>query len=100
MKIILTTCGEKDSEGLTRRLLEEKLCACISITNAKSLYWWKGKIEKGNEALLIIKTKDELADKLMERIKQIHSYENPEIIVLSPEKSAEKYLKWIDDVTK
>lgn len=100
MKIILTTCSEKDSEGLAQKLLEEKLCACISITNAKSLYWWKWKIEKGNEALLIIKTKDELADKLMERIKQIHSYENPEIIVLNVEKAAEKYLQWVEEVTK
>lgn len=99
MKIILTTCGEKDSEDLARKLLEEKLCACISITNAKSLYWWGEKIEKGNEALLIIKTKDEFADKLMKRIKEIHSYENPEIIVLNVEKTAEKYLKWVDEVT-
>ncbi|MFZ3077199.1 MAG: divalent-cation tolerance protein CutA [Candidatus Aenigmatarchaeota archaeon] len=100
MKIILTTCPEKESEILAQKLLEEKLCACISITNAKSLYWWKGKIEKGNEVLLIIKTKDDLADKLMKRIKEIHSYENPEIIVLNVEKAAEKYLKWIDEVTK
>jgi len=100
MKIILTTCNEKDSEILARKMLEEKLCACISITNVKSLYWWKGKINSGKENLLIIKTKDEIADKLMERIKEIHSYENPEIIVLNAENVAEKYLKWIDEVTK
>ncbi len=100
MKIVLTTCNEKDSESLAQKLLEDKLCACISITNIKSFYWWEGKIEKGTEALLIIKTKDELAGKLMERVKQIHSYENPEIIVLNVEKTAEKYLKWIVDVTK
>lgn len=100
MKIILTTCSEKESESLAKQLLEAKLCACISITNIKSLYWWKGKIEKGNEALMIIKTKDELADKLMEKIKESHSYENPEIIVLNAEKITEKYLKWIDEVTK
>lgn len=100
MKIILTTCPEKESESLSQKLLEEKLCACISITNVKSLYWWKGKIEKGNEMLLIIKTKDELADKLMERIKEIHSYENPEIIVLNAEKTSEKYLNWLEEVTK
>ncbi len=81
-------------------LLEKKLCACVSITNVKSFYWWEGKIEKGNEALLLIKTRDELAGKLMERIKEIHSYENPEIIVLNVEKAADKYLKWIDDVTR
>lgn len=99
MKIILTTCFEKESENMAKKLLEEKLCSCISITNAKSLYWWERKIEKGNEALLIIKTKDNLADELMEKIKQVHSYENPEIIVLNIEKAAEKYLKWINEVT-
>ncbi len=100
MKIVLTTCSEKDSENLAKQLLEAKFCACISITNTKSLYWWEGKIEKGNEALLIIKTKDNLVVELMKKIKQIHSYENPEIIILSVEKADEKYLKWIDDITK
>jgi len=100
MKIILTTCNEKDSENMAKQLLEEKICACISITDVKSLYWWKGKIEKGNEALLMIKTKDDLVDELTDKIKQIHSYENPEIIVLNAEKVAEKYLKWIGEVTK
>ncbi len=100
MKIILTTCNEKESENMANKLLEQKLCACISITNAKSLYWWKGKIEKENEALLVIKTKDELADELLETIKRIHSYENPEIIVLNVEKIAEKYAEWVDEVTK
>ncbi len=100
MRIVLTTCSEKESETLVRKLLEERLCACISITNAKSVYWWNGKIEKENEALLIIKTRDELADELIEKIRQIHSYDNPEIIVLNVEKAADKYLKWIGEVTK
>lgn len=100
MNIILTTCSEKESENLARKLLEESLCACISVTHVKSMYWWEGKIQKDNEVLLIIKTKERLIDELMEKIKQIHSYDNPEIIVLNVEKAAGKYLKWINDVTK
>lgn len=100
MKIVLSTCSKEEKERLAKTLLENKLCACISMIDIKSMYWWKNKIEDSEETLLIIKTKDELVDKLIQELKEIHSYETPEIVVLPVERANEKYLKWIEEVTK
>jgi len=99
MKLIFSTCAVKEANEMVKKLLKKKLCACVSITNVKSLYWWKNKIQNDKEALLIIKTSDKTANRLISHLKKIHSYENPEIIVLSA-KASEKYSEWIEEVTK
>ena len=57
--IILTTTGtKKDSEDISRTLLEERLVACSQIMPIQSMYWWKDKIRKKRECLCLFKTKD------------------------------------------
>ena len=100
MKFIMSTCPEKEVENLTGPLLEEKLVACVNVINGiSSRYWWKDKLEKDNESLLLMKTKTSLVDTLISRIKELHSYEVPEVIVLNIEKGNPDYLKWIEKVT-
>ncbi|MFH0924143.1 MAG: divalent-cation tolerance protein CutA [bacterium] len=101
MKLILSTCPENEVEKIANNLLEEKLIACVNVINGiSSRYWWKGKIEKETEALLLMKTKDSLIENLISRIKELHSYEVPEVVVLDIEKGNPDYLKWIEEVTK
>lgn len=100
LKIILTTVErEEDAEKLVSSLLGEKLAACISFFQVKSSYWWEGKIERAQEFLLIIKTADELVDRLIGYLAEIHPYEVPEIVVLPVEKVWGAYERWLRDVT-
>ncbi len=101
LSIILCACkNEREAKKIAEKLLESKLAACVSITKVKSLYWWKGRITKNNEAMMIIKTKKNLVRKIMSAIKRIHSYKTPEIIELDVEKTNKEYAKWLEDVTR
>jgi len=95
----VTVGSSEEARYIGRTLVEEKLAACVNIlNNINSIYIWKGKIENDIEHLLIIKTTEEKANNLIEKIKTIHSYENPECIGLKIEKGSDIYLNWIKEV--
>jgi periplasmic divalent cation tolerance protein len=80
--------------------VEEKLAACVNMFPIKSAYRWKGKIERANEVAMIIKTREELVGRVIERVKELHSYEVPAIVALGIENGLADFLKWIDESTK
>jgi periplasmic divalent cation tolerance protein len=95
-----TAEDEKEAESIAKALLGKKLAACCNIIpNVKSDFWWKGKLEKAEEVLLIIKTRKGLADEVIEEIKSVHSYEVPAIEFLDISKGNPDFLKWIEDET-
>ncbi len=96
--IIVSTCKEEDEEKIVSALLNENLAACINSWEVKSSYIWKGKVEKEKERILFIKTRRENYRKVEEKIKEIHSYEVPEIICIDVKEGYEKYFGWIDEV--
>ncbi|MGA1869521.1 MAG: divalent-cation tolerance protein CutA [bacterium] len=99
MKLVISSCPEKEAEGLASKLLEERLIACVNIINGvTSKYWWEGKIETDTESLLFMKTDDSLVNRLLERIKKIHSYNVPEIIAFDIKGGNPDYLNWIKSV--
>lgn len=63
-----------------------------------STYWWKNNIEVEKEHLLIIKTIESNSELIIQKISEIHSYENPECIRIPITKGSEKYLHWISSV--
>ena len=98
MLICLTTTDSKEkAEEIANSLLKERLVACISISRVSSLYWWKGKVEKADEFLLIIKTFEKKKEDLAKKIKEIHNYSTPEIVFLKSE-AEEPYLSWLNEV--
>ena len=100
MKLIMSTCPEKEAEGLAERLLGERVVACVNIINGiTSKYWWKGKIETDKESLLLMKTTPQLVEKVIGKIREMHSYEVPEIIEIDIGGGNPDYLKWIEEVT-
>lgn len=94
--VFITVDKKIFADKITNMLLNKKLCACINIIkNIKSFYWWKGKIEKSNEYLLIIKTKSVLIEKLIKEVKKVHPYTVPEIISYDIKKGNADYINWV-----
>lgn len=98
MKLLyVTTESAAQAEYLGKTLVERRLAACVNILpGMKSIYRWKDKIEEGQEAVLIIKTKNDLATACTEAVKELHSYENPCVLQLDVESGHGPYLSWID----
>jgi len=99
--VVFVTCKDKDEAmSIAEVLVTEKLAACANVIEpAVSIYMWKGKIERSIEAFMIIKTQIDAFPELVTRIKELHSYDVPEIIALPIMGGNPAYLKWIDEVT-
>ena len=97
----VTVPNLEEAKNISKQLVEERLVACVNIVrDIISTYRWEGNIEIDNEFLLIIKTTENMCEPLINRIQEIHSYSNPECIALKIEKGSNKYLNWINEVTK
>ena len=99
--IYITTSGEEEAIAIGELIVKERLAACSNIiSDMKSIYWWQGDLEKDNESILILKTLEENVDKIIDRVKEVHSYDNPCIIALPIFKAYEDYLNWIKEEIK
>jgi periplasmic divalent cation tolerance protein len=96
-RIVLTTLAdEQQASSFAEQLLERRLAACVNIVGPiRSIYRWKGKVERENEFLLIIKTTSEQASRFESAFKELHPYELPERVELSVEGGSDAYLAWI-----
>ncbi|MBI2851219.1 MAG: divalent-cation tolerance protein CutA [Chloroflexi bacterium] len=98
--VYVTTATEDEAHKIGRALVEERLAACANILPIKSIYRWQGKIEETGEAAMFLKTRSELVDEVINRVKQLHSYEVPCIVSFPIEKANPDYLKWIEESTE
>ncbi len=90
-----------EAEQAGRTLVERRLCACVNILPGMiSLYWWQGKIDRGEEVVMIIKTRASLAELVRAAVKQMHTYSTPAILVLPVESVDPDYHAWIVAETK
>ena len=94
--VFVTVSNLDEAQGISLALLKEKLAACVSVApGIISRYWWKGKIEKASESLLIIKTSRSKTAQLIRKVKKIHSYSVPEIIAFPIVGGNPDYLSWM-----
>tara|TARA_Y100000310_G_scaffold328561_1_gene396888 strand:- start:3120 stop:3431 length:312 start_codon:yes stop_codon:yes gene_type:complete len=101
MKTIYLTCkDESEAKDIGKVLVEEKLAACVNYFPIDSIFRWEGKIEEEKEFGMLIKTKTELIDEVIARIKELHSYDIPCIEVLSVEDGNSEFLDWVEKETK
>ena len=85
-----------EAEEAGRALVGERLCACVNILPGMvSYYWWQGAVERGEEAVMIVKTRASHAAAVEQAVKELHSYTTPAIAVLPLESVEEGYLRWI-----
>ena len=99
--LVLTTLpASADVSAFAGALVEARLAACVSALPAMdSIYRWKETIERDAERQLLIKTRPALVDRLFERIRSMHPYEVPELLVLPVTGGGAPYLAWLSEVT-
>lgn len=95
--VVLSTAGSReDGERLARALVEERLAACVNLVpGVRSFYRWKGSVCCDEEVLLVIKSTRERFAALRERVRELHSYELPELICLDLSGGDPEYLAWV-----
>lgn len=85
-----------EAEQAGRSIVERRLGACVNILPGMiSHYWWEGKVERGEEAVMIVKTRASLAQDVGRAIKDMHSYTTPAILVIPLESVEQTYLGWM-----
>jgi periplasmic divalent cation tolerance protein len=96
--IVFVTCAEREqAESIAQTVVEEALAACVNVLpGVRSCYRWENQLTWSDEVLLVIKTTDDRYDALEVRIRELHSYEVPEIVAVRVAKGFEKYLEWIE----
>jgi periplasmic divalent cation tolerance protein len=97
--VVLSTFGSpEEARRVCRQLVEERLAACANLVPAvESIYRWQGAIESTTETLAILKTTADGFAKLEARLRELHSYEVPEIISLPVHGGSEAYLRWVGE---
>jgi periplasmic divalent cation tolerance protein len=85
-----------EAEAAGRTLVERRLAACVNILpGMTSIYRWQGALERGEEAVMIIKTRASLTGDVTEAVKELHSYETPAILVMPLESVEKSYFGWL-----
>jgi periplasmic divalent cation tolerance protein len=98
--IFVTAASEQEAASIGRTVVEEGLAACANIIpHMHSIYRWKGEIWDEGETLIIIKSREEYFERIRSRIRELHSYEVPEITAIQLDKGDAAYLQWIEAVT-
>lgn len=101
IQVFTTIDNKAKADKIAEVLVKNRLAACVQIIGPiKSTYIWKGKMEKAEEWLCIIKTRADLYNELEKTILAIHPYETPEIIAIEITSGYTGYLKWIDEVCR
>ena len=95
--VFITTAADEEAQLIARVLLEQRKAACINIVpGISSLFWWQGNINSAQESLLIVKTRASLLGEIIKLVKEMHSYDVPEIIALPIVAGNKDYLGWIE----
>jgi periplasmic divalent cation tolerance protein len=93
--VLITAPSIDEARKIAAALLQPRLAACVNILpGVESHYWWQGKLECGNEVLLLIKTSAEQFEAVSAAVRAGHSYECPEIVALDPREMAPSYRNW------
>jgi len=99
--VYVTAANKQEALQIGRVLVEERLAACVNVLdNMTSLYWWEGKLQEDSEAVLIAKTRENLVEQLIERVKSLHSDSCPCVVSWPIQTGNQAYLDWIRDETR
>ncbi|MCH9053675.1 MAG: divalent-cation tolerance protein CutA [Proteobacteria bacterium] len=98
--LYITVGNAEEAASIARDLLDARLIACANIIDgAKSLYRWEGKIAEESEVVMIAKTREDLVGKVIDRVRELHSYDCPCIVALPIVAGNPAFLDWIEKET-
>jgi periplasmic divalent cation tolerance protein len=96
--VVLVTAGsEQEARLIAQTLVRRMLAACANIVPAvTSIYRWQDQVQEDQEWLLIVKTRRDVLEELIQQVQGLHSYDLPEIIALPLAGGSEDYIRWLD----
>ena len=98
--VYATASDAAEAERIGRAVVSERLAACANILGGmRSFYWWQGRLEEGEEAVLILKTRRERLAALVARVRELHSYDCPCIEAIEVTDGNPEFLAWIERET-
>jgi periplasmic divalent cation tolerance protein len=93
--VLVTAPNVKTARSLAQAALKAKLVACVNLVpKMESHYWWRGKLERGTEVLMLLKATRRMLPALEKLILKLHPYDTAEFVVLPVSDGSERYLKW------
>ena len=103
MEVILVFCTFPDAEQARQigtSLVNAKLAACVSLVpGIESIYHWQGKVETSQEVLALFKTTTSCYPEFEQCLIELHPYDVPEILAVSPKAASPAYAQWVGDST-
>jgi periplasmic divalent cation tolerance protein len=98
--VLVTASSEKEAETIAEDLVGSRMVACANlIFGIRSIYRWKGEVQKENEVLLVMKGRSDGFSRIEKRVRELHSYDVPEVIALPVLKGSPPYLEWLGEET-
>lgn len=97
-QVTTTVPSREDAERIAAALVERRLAACVQIIGPiRSVYRWQGQIEQADEWLCVVKTTSETYPAVETAIRELHSYECPEVIATPVTHGSPDYLRWLNE---
>jgi periplasmic divalent cation tolerance protein len=94
--VLVTTGSWEEAEAIGGSLVGERLAACVNIVpGITSIYRWQGEVQRDQEWLLVVKSRRDVLDELVNRVRELHSYDLPETIALPLVGGSAPYLAWL-----
>ena len=98
--VLITAPSAEEARAIGRALVESRLAAGVNVMpGARSIFWWEGEVREADEAALWVKTTSALVDKVVSKVRSMHSYDCPCIVALPIEGGHAEYLDWIENET-
>lgn len=96
LQIVTTTSSREDALRIAERLVADRLAACVQVEGPiRSVYRWQGQVESADEWRCTAKTLAHRYDAVERTIRQLHPYDEPEIVATRIEGGSASYLRWL-----
>ncbi|KAM7368766.1 hypothetical protein PAMP_013073 [Pampus punctatissimus] len=96
--LLINSPNEQIAKDIGRTIMERRLAASINILSRTStMYYWKGEIQDASEILMLVKTKTSRIQQVVDYVRSVHPYANPEVLSFPVEDGSLAYMKWMDE---
>ncbi len=95
--VTIAVSSADEARKISHALVEERLAACVQATPVSSTYRWEGSVESADEVLLLAKSREDLLERLIARVEELHSYQCPEVVAARIVVGSSSYLRWLDE---